>query len=84
MAAVVQQDRFEDAVARLSEKRWWGQSLYDLPWYMIIGAPGSSRTRPPCSRSRPTGIHCGPQLGSRRSPVQPLLNSLYISLQPTS
>lgn len=35
-------ERFEEAVATLNEGR--GQSLYELPWYVIIGAPGSGKT----------------------------------------
>src|SRR4051794_38704559 len=34
-------DRFEEAVAILKEQRRGGHSLYDLPWYVFIGAPGS-------------------------------------------
>ncbi|HEY6360673.1 MAG TPA: type VI secretion system membrane subunit TssM [Vicinamibacterales bacterium] len=37
-------ERFEEAVATLKQKRRGGQSLYDLPWYVIIGAPGSGKT----------------------------------------
>src|SRR5688572_20181064 len=57
VAAVVQQsraepnpeatrlrERFEEAVATLKQKRRSGHSLYDLPWYVIIGAPGSGKT----------------------------------------
>jgi type VI secretion system protein ImpL len=44
-ADVVQlRERFEDAVATLKQKRRSGQSLYELPWYVIIGAPGSGKT----------------------------------------
>ncbi|MBS1816341.1 MAG: type VI secretion system membrane subunit TssM [Acidobacteria bacterium] len=35
-------ERFEEAVATL--KADGGQSLYELPWYVIIGAPGSGKT----------------------------------------
>jgi len=35
-------ERFEEAVATLNQGR--GQSLYELPWYVIIGAPGSGKT----------------------------------------
>jgi len=35
-------ERFEDAVATLKQQRV--QTLYDLPWYMFIGAPGSGKT----------------------------------------
>ena len=58
VAAVVQQSRepqaspealrlreqFEEAVAALKQKRRGGHSLYELPWYVIIGAPGSGKT----------------------------------------
>ncbi len=37
-------ERFEDAVATLKQKRRGNRSLYDLPWYIIIGAPGSGKT----------------------------------------
>ncbi len=37
-------ERFEEAVAALKQKRRGGQSLYDLPWYVFIGAPGSGKT----------------------------------------
>jgi type VI secretion system protein ImpL len=37
-------ERFEEAVATLKQQRREGQSLYDLPWYVIIGAPGSGKT----------------------------------------
>jgi type VI secretion system protein ImpL len=44
-ADVVQlRERFEEAVATLKEKRKSGHSLYELPWYVIIGAPGSGKT----------------------------------------
>ena len=31
-------------MATLKQKRRSGHSLYDLPWYVIIGAPGSGKT----------------------------------------
>src|SRR5262249_14724797 len=34
-------ERFEEAVAALKQR---GRSLYDLPWYVFIGAPGSGKT----------------------------------------
>jgi type VI secretion system protein ImpL len=42
--AVQLRERFEDAVATLKKSRKSGHSLYDLPWYVIIGAPGSGKT----------------------------------------
>ncbi len=46
--AVLKQ-RFEEALKLLRQRpgRSWldrGQSVYDLPWYMFIGAPGSGKT----------------------------------------
>ncbi len=35
-------ERFEEAVAGLKQRG--GRSLYDLPWYVFIGAPGSGKT----------------------------------------
>jgi type VI secretion system protein ImpL len=35
-------ERFEEAVATLNKGS--GPSLYELPWYVIIGAPGSGKT----------------------------------------
>ena len=37
-------ERFEEAVTALKQQRRSGHSLYDLPWYVIIGAPGSGKT----------------------------------------
>ena len=37
-------ERFEEAVSTLKQKRRSGHSLYELPWYVIIGAPGSGKT----------------------------------------
>ncbi len=37
-------ERFEEAVATLKQKRRSGHTLYELPWYVIIGAPGSGKT----------------------------------------
>ena len=42
--AVKLRERFEEAVATLKQQRRSGHSLYDLPWYVIIGAPGSGKT----------------------------------------
>lgn len=42
----VLRERFREAMAVLKESRRkrGGQSLYDLPWYVIIGPPGSGKT----------------------------------------
>src|SRR3954469_19365148 len=37
-------ERFEEAVAPLKLQQRSGHGLYDLPWYVIIGAPGSGKT----------------------------------------
>ena len=37
-------ERFEEAVAFLKGKRKSGHTLYELPWYVIVGAPGSGKT----------------------------------------
>ena len=37
-------ERFEEATAFLKGKRKGGHTLYDLPWYVIVGAPGSGKT----------------------------------------
>jgi type VI secretion system protein ImpL len=37
-------ERFEEAVASLTRGGQPGHSLYDLPWYVFIGAPGSGKT----------------------------------------
>jgi type VI secretion system protein ImpL len=37
-------ERFEESVAALTKGRRPGHSLYDLPWYVFIGAPGSGKT----------------------------------------
>ncbi|MPY87881.1 MAG: type VI secretion system membrane subunit TssM [Luteitalea sp.] len=42
--AVQLRERFEEAVATLKQTRRTGHNLYDLPWYVIIGAPGSGKT----------------------------------------
>lgn len=42
--AAILRERFAEAVADLRSKRRGGHSLYDLPWYVIIGAPGSGKT----------------------------------------
>ena len=40
--------RFEEATGVLKQAklggRWTGQYLYQLPWYVIVGAPGSGKT----------------------------------------
>jgi type VI secretion system protein ImpL len=42
--AVQLRERFEEAVATLKKTQKDGRSLYDLPWYVIIGPPGSGKT----------------------------------------
>jgi type VI secretion system protein ImpL len=42
--AVQLRERFAEGVATLKQSRRSGHSLYDLPWYVIIGAPGSGKT----------------------------------------
>src|SRR6202040_444617 len=38
-------ERFEEAAAALTkQRRRPGHSLYDLPWFVFIGAPGSGKT----------------------------------------
>ena len=37
-------ERFEEGVAMLKRNRRGAHSLYELPWYVIIGAPGSGKT----------------------------------------
>jgi type VI secretion system protein ImpL len=37
-------ERFEEAVAELKKTQSSGRSLYELPWYVIIGPPGSGKT----------------------------------------
>jgi type VI secretion system protein ImpL len=37
-------ERFDEAVSAMKQQRQSGHSLYDLPWYVIIGAPGSGKT----------------------------------------
>jgi len=37
-------ERFEEAVAALQKDRRGKTNLYDLPWYVFIGAPGSGKT----------------------------------------
>jgi type VI secretion system protein ImpL len=37
-------ERFEESVGFLKGKRKSGHTLYDLPWYVIVGAPGSGKT----------------------------------------
>ena len=38
------QERFADAVGRLKKDRRGGGNLYRMPWYVIIGPPGSGKT----------------------------------------
>ena len=42
--AAVLRDRFAEAVQLLKQSSRGKQSLYALPWYIIIGAPGSGKT----------------------------------------
>ena len=37
-------ERFEEAVSALRQRRKGTHTLYDLPWYVIIGAPGAGKT----------------------------------------
>ena len=37
-------ERFEEAIAALRKSKGARLNLYDLPWYMIIGPPGSGKT----------------------------------------
>lgn len=37
-------ERFEEGVATLKQKRRSGHTVYELPWYVIVGAPGSGKT----------------------------------------
>jgi type VI secretion system protein ImpL len=44
-ADVVQlRERFEEAIGALKQNKRGAQNLYELPWYVIIGAPGSGKT----------------------------------------
>src|SRR5262245_1549098 len=42
--AVQLRERFEDAVRKLKGNRRSGRTLYDVPWYVFIGPPGSGKT----------------------------------------
>jgi type VI secretion system protein ImpL len=42
--AALLRERFEEAVESLKQRRRGSQTLYELPWYLIIGAPGSGKT----------------------------------------
>lgn len=37
-------ERFEEAIAALKQNQKPGQTIYELPWYAIIGAPGAGKT----------------------------------------
>lgn len=37
-------ERFEEAVATLKKSQTGAKNLYELPWYVIIGPPGSGKT----------------------------------------
>jgi type VI secretion system protein ImpL len=37
-------ERFEEAIAGITRQQRPGHGLYDLPWYVFIGAPGSGKT----------------------------------------
>jgi len=40
----VLRERFEEAVVALKQRKRGSRTLYELPWYLIIGAPGSGKT----------------------------------------
>jgi type VI secretion system protein ImpL len=42
--AVQLRERFEEAVTALKKSQSAGKNLYELPWYVIIGPPGSGKT----------------------------------------
>jgi type VI secretion system protein ImpL len=42
--ALLLRERFEEAVATLKQQRRGDHSLYDLPWYVIIGPEGAGKT----------------------------------------
>jgi type VI secretion system protein ImpL len=42
--AVQLREKFDAGIKRLQQKRRDGHTLYELPWYVMIGAPGSGKT----------------------------------------
>ena len=42
--AVQLREKFDAAVKQLKQRRRDGHTLYELPWYVMIGAPGSRTT----------------------------------------